>query len=189
MSNHRKLSILLTVIAFILPVYACIFAKPVSVSPTPTAVPTNDLPGLETQIFSAAATAEMGGKVYLEFTEGQLTAVANTELSNQGETRIKDIQISLQGGLITVTGLVNQNGLELPLSISLKINVDLQGKPHSQIVSGNIGPFSIPENMLSQITSQFDQMLASQFQAQGSDIFIESLTIDNGKIMIVAQKK
>jgi len=36
------------------------------------------------------------------------------------------------------------------------------------------------------MTAQFDQLLASQLQAYGNDLFIESLTIDNGKIHIVA---
>ncbi len=49
----------------------------------------------------------------------------------------------------------------------MKINVDSQGKPHTQIISGTVGPFAIPDSMLEQITAQFDQMLASQLQADG----------------------
>ena len=71
---------------------------------------------METQLYSAAATAVQGGKVHLEFTEGQLTAAANTELQKQGETRIKDVQIGLDAGLLNLSGTVNQDGFEMPLT-------------------------------------------------------------------------
>jgi len=189
MFYRPKRLVLLTIIIFILPALACKLTGFGALPPTPTPVSTAEMQAMETQLYSAAATAVSGGKVHLEFTEGQLTAAANNELQKQGETRIQDIQIGLQGGLINVSGLVNQNGLQLPLSLSMKINVDSEGKPHTQVVSGQIGVFAIPESMLSQITAQFDQMLTSQLQAQGRQLFIESLTIDNGKISIVAQMK
>jgi hypothetical protein len=144
---------------------------------------------LETEVNSAAATAVAGGKVHLEFTEGQLTAAANTELQKQGETRIKDVQIGLNAGILSLSGLVNQNNFEMPLTISMKITVDDQGKPHTQIVSGKVGMFALPDDMLKQITDQVDLMITSQLQANGGNLFIESLTIDKGKLDIVAQMK
>ena len=71
----------------------------------------------------------------------------------------------------------------------MKITVDDQGKPHAQIISGKVGMFAIPDDMLKQITDQVDQMITSQLQANGGNLFIESLTIDKGKIDIVAQIK
>ena len=189
MFNRRKRVIFLTVIAIALAVLACSLARPAALTPTATPVSTVDVPALETQVNSAASTAVAGGKVHLEFTEAQLTAAANTEIQKSGETRIKDIQIGLQGGLLTVSGQVNQSGFDMPMEIVMKITIDSQGKPHTQIISGTVGPFAIPDSMLEQITAQFDQMLASQLQADGKNLFIESLTIDNGKINVVAQMK
>ena len=71
----------------------------------------------------------------------------------------------------------------------MKIIVDEQGKPHAQVTSGKVGMFAIPDDMLKQITDQVDQMITSQLQANGANLFIESLTIDNGKIDVVAQMK
>ena len=189
MFNRRKRVIILTVIALILSALACSLVNPTAAPPTPTPISTEELLALETEVHSAAATAAAGGKVHLEFTEAQLTAAANSELQKQGETRIKEVQIGLQDGLLHLAGQVNQNGFEMPLAIAMKIIVDSQGKPHTQIVTGTIGPFAIPDSMLEQITTQFDQVLDSQLQSNGGDVFIESLTIENGKINIVAQMK
>ena len=189
MFDRQKRVIFLTVIAITLSVLACSLARPAALTPTATPVSTVDVHARETQVNSAAATAVSGEKVTLEFTEAQLTAAANTEIQKSGETRINDIQIGLQGGLLTVSGQVNQSGFDMPMEIVMKITIDSQGKPHTQIISGTVGPFAIPDSMLEQITAQFDQMLASQLQADGKNLFIESLTIDNGKINVVAQMK
>jgi hypothetical protein len=189
MFDRRKRVIFLTVIALILSALACSLVSPTALPPTPTPISTAEYKAMVTEVQSAVATAAAGGKVHLEFTEGQLTAAANTELQQQGETRIKNVQIGLDAGLLNLSGLVNQNGFEMPLTITMKITVDDQGKPHTQILSGKVGMFAIPDNMLKQITDQVDQMIISQLQANGGNVFIESLTIDKGKIDIVAQVK
>jgi uncharacterized protein YpmS len=190
MSNRRNRVIILTLIVFVLPVLACnLFSRIAAPPATRTPVSTTEIKSMETQILSAEATVAAGGKVNLEFTEAQLTAEANTELQKQGESRIKDLKVGLQGGLVTLTGVETESGFDMPLTIKMKITIDQQGKPHTQVVSGEVGMFPLPEDMISQITSQVDQMITSQMQADGGNIFIESLTIANGKITIVAQVK
>lgn len=189
MVHRRKPVILLTVISLILSALACSLFASKTPLPTPTPISTAELQALETEIYSAAATVAQGGKIDLEFTEAQLTATANTELQKQNETRISNIQIGLQSGLVKVTGQVNQDGIKLPLAIDMQITVDSLGKPHTQIVSGKVGVFAIPDSLLAQMTTQFDQILSSQLESYGSDLVIESLTIDNGKIHILAQQK
>lgn len=186
---RRKRVIILTVIAFVLPALACSLFRPGALPPTPTPVSTAEMQAMETEVHSAAGTAAAGGEVHLEFTEGQLTAAANNELQAQGETRIKDVQIGLNSGQVELSGLVNQNGIELPLTILMKITINDQGQPHSQVVSGKVGMFAIPDNMLKQITDQVDQMITSQLQANGGNLFVESLTIENGKMNITARMK
>ncbi len=189
MFNRRKQVIFLTGCALILSTLACSLASQVAAPPTPTPISTAEYRSMETEVQSAAATAAAGGKVHLEFTEGQLTAAANTELQKTGETRIKNVQIGLNDGQLNLTGTVNQDGFEMPLNITMKITVDEQGKPHAQIISGKVGMFALPDAMLEQITGQVDGMIASQLEADGKELFVESLTIDAGKIDVVAQVK
>ncbi len=188
MFSRQKPVIILTVIVLISTTIACNLLIHTAPKPTPTPISTAEIQSLQTEVFSAVATAAQGGKIDLEFTEAQLTATANAELQQQNEYRISNLQIGLQSGLVKVTGQVNQDGWELPLAIDMSVTVDNQGKPHTQVVSGKVGIFSIPANNLAQMTTQFDQMLASQLQAYGNNLVIESLTIADGKIHIVAHQ-
>jgi uncharacterized protein YpmS len=186
MFYRQKPVVILTVIVLIITTIACNLLIPKAPKPTPTPISTAEIQALQTEVYSAVATVAQGGKIDLEFTEAQLTATANAELQQQNETRISNLQIGLQSGLVKVTGQVNQAGFELPLAIDMSITVDSQGKPHTQVVSGRVSGFSIPESTLAQMTTEFDQMLASQLQAYGDNLVIESLTIADGKIHIVA---
>jgi uncharacterized protein YpmS len=186
---QRKFFVVLVISVLLFSSLGCILAGRTAQIATPTPVATEDLTPLETQVESAVKTAVSGGRVTLEFTEGQLTSAANQELASQGESRIRDLQIRLDDGLMNISGQVEQNGLDLPLTISLKINVDSQGRPHTQIVSGKVGPFSLPQNMLDQITTQIDTMLQSQLDSSAQALFVESIGIDNGVITVVAQLK
>jgi hypothetical protein len=189
MLTQRKLFVLLTLTALLASSLGCAFLSGNAATETPTPAVTEDPHAVETQVSAAIGTAESGGRITLEFTEGQLTAAANEEIQNQGETRISDLLIHLDDGVMTISGRANQNGLELPLTIALKITADSLGKPHTEIVSGKLGPFSLPDNLLTQITTQLDEVLQSELDANAQDLFVESIGIDNGMITVVAQMR
>ncbi len=186
MLTQRKWFAFAAISILILSSLACNLATSASSVETAIPISTDDPAALETQVSGAISTAISGGRITLELTEGQLTAAANEELQASEENRIRDLQVSLDDGVMVITGEVNQSGMDLPLTVSVKIDVDPQGKPHTQIVSGKLGPFSLPENILAQITTQFDQMIQAQLSANAESLFIESIGIDNGKITIVA---
>ncbi len=144
---------------------------------------------LETQIGAAIETAQNGGRIFLELTEAQLTSAAAEELSKQGDSGVQNLSIGLDDGIMKITGDVEQNGIELPLTILLHINVDPQGQPHAEIVSGKVGFFPLPENLMAQIQTEFDQILQAQLAASSGNLFVESVGIDNGKLTIVAQPR
>jgi len=187
MLTKRKWYALVSVSILILSSLACNLPTGASSVETAIPVPPEDPAAVETQISGAISTAISGGRITLELTEGQLAAAANDELLASGEDRIQNLQIRLDDGLMAISGEVNQNGMTLPLTVSVKIDVDSQGKPHTQIISGKLGPFSLPENILAQITTQFDQMLQNQLSATAQTLFVESIGIDNGKITIIAE--
>jgi hypothetical protein len=185
MSIRRMLIVTLFVLTIALSGLGCaLLGKATSANPTPKA--TEDISPVVTQIIAAATSAASGEKIVLEFTEGQLTTIANQELQSQSEGALQNLRIRLGDGLMHITGDVNQGGIKLPLNIALRINVDNQGIPHSQIVSGKVGPFSLPQDMLDQTTSQLDLILQQQLDANADNLFVDSLNIDNGKITIIA---
>jgi hypothetical protein len=188
MSIRRKLIVTLFVLTIVSSSLGCALVGS-TISETPTPVETEDISPVVTQISAAATLAAAGGKLVLEFTEGQLTTIANQELQNSGDGSLQNLQIQLNNGLMQITGDYSQDGLNLPLTVSLRINVDDQGTPHSQIVSGKVGPFPIPQTMLDQTTSQLDQILQQQLDASAANLFVDSLSIDNGKITITAHTR
>jgi len=183
--------IILTILFLIMASLACSLSR-ATPAPAPTLIPTistQEALALETQVSSAVETAEGGGEVNLEFTQAQLTTLANQALQEQGETRVRDLQVGLDDGLIILTGQASQNGLDLPLSLSIRVNVDAEGQPEAEITQGKVGPFALPESLLEQFTSQFDALLNQQLSAAGGNLFVENILIDDGKILITAHYK
>ena len=118
-------------------------------------------------------------------TEQQLTSLAALEMQNAGNTDIQNLQIHLRDGLVKITGQVNQSGFSMPATIDVKINIDENGRPYSQVVSAKVGPFSIPEDMLDQLTSQLDSYLLDQISSNGKQLVVKQINIDDGKMTVV----
>jgi uncharacterized protein YpmS len=97
--------------------------------------------------------------------------------------------VLLRDGLIRITGTANQDGFDLPLSIALRVTADAQGLPHSEIVEAKVGPLSLPQSMIDQFTADFDQLLTTKFAEQAGDVVIDSISIEDGKMTIVAHRR
>jgi len=102
------------------------------------------------------------------------------QMQSQPEASISDIQVRLRDGQMQISGNAVQSGLELPLNITLSISVQA-GKLHSSVVSASIGPFSLPDNILNQITTQLDQALSDQLAA---NMVVDKISIQTGRMTI-----
>lgn len=144
---------------------------------------TEEVENLEEGVQSAIATAQNGGPIQLVITEAQLTSLAVMQLQAPEGSRIDDIQVHLRDGQIRISGKVEQNGMDLPMSISLEVFVGPTGQLHSEVITATIGPFPLPESVLNQITAQLDQALSTQFVAD--DLVVDSVTIADGTMTIL----
>ena len=160
-----------------------------STEPSPIPVSSQSVDQLVTNIEDAMATASAGGTVTLVLTEEQLTSLAAMEMQNSGSTEIENLQIRLRDGLVKITGQVNESGLSLRAAIDVKINIDQNGKPYSQVVSAKVGPFPVPEDMLNQLTSQLDKYLLDQISTSGKQLDVEQISIEDGKMTVVGSLK
>jgi len=158
-----------------------------STEPSPVPVTSQSVDQLVNNIEDAMATASAGGTVTLVLTEEQLTSLAALEMQNSGSTEIENLQIRLRDGLVKITGQVNESGLSLRTAIDVKINIDEEGKPYSQVVSAKVGPFPIPEDMLNQLTAQLDKYLLDQISTSGKQLVVEQISIDDGKMTVVGK--
>ena len=187
--NKRSFLLVLTIVVLVTASLAC--NLPLRGRKTPTPIPVNpaSVEELATQVAAAASAAVSGDSIVLEFTEEQLTSAAALELQSQGETRLSNLQVFLRDGMIRITGTANQDGFDLPLTITLKATADSQGLPHSEIVEAKVGPLSLPQSIMDQFTAGFDQLLTARFAQEAGDVVIDSITIEDGKMTIVAHRR
>jgi len=147
-------------------------------------VTTESVQKLDDNIQSVIEDIQSGGPFQLIVTESQLTSLANYELQSYQDYEIQNVQIYLRDGQARITGDVEQNNINLPLSIVLKFSVDGSGKPESEIVSATIGPFQIPESFLDQLPSMMDSILVTQILPANQNVVIEQITINDGQMII-----
>jgi uncharacterized protein YpmS len=147
-------------------------------------VTTESVQNLDDNIQSVIEDIQNGGPFQLIVTESQLTSYANYELQSYQEYQIQNVQIYLRDGRVRITGDAEQNNINLPLTILLKLSVDGSGKPESEIVSASIGPFQLPESFLDQLTSMMDSILVTQILPANQNVVIEKITINNGQMII-----
>jgi hypothetical protein len=156
-------------------------------TPVPVPVTTEAVKSLETQVSQAVATVESGGPLSIQITEEQATAAAVLALQQVGEKRVSDLQIHFRDGQIQVTGTASQSGVTLPVNVVLVPKVE-QGKPSIQILAAQVGPFPVPQQLLDQMTSQFDQLIKQQLDQNGSNLVVQTISVENGVMTVVAQK-
>jgi hypothetical protein len=188
--SKRTFLLVSATLALVISIIACNLPgrqTPTATEPIP--VSSQAVEDLATQIAGAAATAVSGGPIVLEMTEQQLTSAAALELQSQGETRVQDIEVRLREGQIIITGRANQDGFSLPFSATLRLTANAQGLPQTEIVEAKIGPLPLPESMTEELTSRFNQMVLAEISSNGSNVFIDSITIADGKITIVAHTR
>jgi len=155
-------------------------------TPTPIPVSTQAVEEMATQVVAAATQAATGGPITLVFTEQQLTSAAVLELQNQNEYDVRNIQVGLRGGLIHITGEVSQSGFDLPLSVSMRVTPNAQGKPEAEVVEATVGPLPLPDALTSELEQQFNDTMNAELNANGRDIIVDSITITDGKMTIQA---
>lgn len=161
----------------------------VPVTPTAAMIPvtTEAVEAAATQVAGAVATAQAGGPIVLEITDAQATSAAALALQEYGENRISNLQIRFLQGQMQVSGDVSEQGFNLPLLVTVSIQLDAQGRPRSQVVDASIGPLPVPQAMLDQLTTQLDAMVLAQFSGDADRIKLESLSLQPGKMTIVAR--
>ncbi|MFC2052717.1 hypothetical protein ACFLV7_00235 [Chloroflexota bacterium] len=151
---------------------------------TPIPVTTESVSDLNDNIQSVIEDIQNGGPFQLIVTESQLTSLANNEIQSYQEYQIQNVQIYLRDGHVRITGDVEQNNINLPLTIVLKLSVNGSGKPVSEIVTASVGPFQLPGSILDQLTSMMDSILVTQILPANKNVVIEQITINDGQMII-----
>jgi uncharacterized protein YpmS len=124
------------------------------------------------------------GKLRLVLDEAQLTALISKELNSQESPVLQDPQVSLRNGQMVLTGKVQQSGLNADLEMIMDVGVTADGRPDVSLISASVGFFSLPQNMLDDLSAQIKSAFESKIDQGIDKVFIESITIDGGEMVI-----
>jgi hypothetical protein len=58
--------------------------------------------------------------------------------------------------------------------------------PQTEVMEAKVGPLSLPQSMIDQFTANFNQLLASRLAQEAGSVAIDSITIADGRMTIVA---
>lgn len=128
-------------------------------------------------------------RLSLTLTEEELNTMILRELENGNTTQVEGAQLDLQPGQIVINGQVNQGGLLLPLELIVTVEVSQAGRPEFKVLSGNVGPFPLPEEMLDQIEAQLNEGLANNLGDEIDEMYIESVVIDERTVTISGHRR
>jgi len=124
------------------------------------------------------------GKLRVVLDEAQITSMISQELSSQENPALQDPKVSLRNGQMVLTGKVQQSGLNADLEMIMEVGVTSDGKPDVSLISASVGMFSLPQNMLDSLSAQIKSAFESKIDQGIDKIFIESITIEGGEMVI-----
>jgi uncharacterized protein YpmS len=106
------------------------------------------------------------------------------ELSSQENPSLQEPQVFLQDGQMVLTGKVQQSGLNADLEMVMEVGVTSDGKPDVSLISASVGMFSLPQNVLDDLSAQIKSAFESKIDQGIDKIFIDSIAIDGGEMII-----
>jgi uncharacterized protein YpmS len=169
---------------------ACNFFTRRAVTPQVTVpVTTQAIEQLETEARESVEEFAQTGQFEMTITESELTSVVATELAKTESPVLTDPQILLRDGVIMATGKVQQAGLSLKAEIVLLPKIDASGAPYVELVSLSVGPFSVPESLRDQLTSNINSLVVEQLTQSDVNVRIESISIADGEMTVVGSRQ
>ncbi|MDX1436617.1 MAG: hypothetical protein R3335_07400 [Anaerolineales bacterium] len=136
---------------------------------------------------SAVERSVETGAFTIVISEMQLTSLVAQSLAKQESPPLRDPQVYLRDGQLQVYGVATQGNVDANVLLSLAVSVDADGYPDIEIVSGNFGPFPIPDEVLAGFSSVIDEAFTGEFGPAATGIRIESIMIDGGLMSITGR--
>jgi uncharacterized protein YpmS len=185
-----QMRFLMLIAAIALAIGACNFPFWGSPGPTeePVHVSTQEVLSLKENLENSQATLESSGDVTLTFTEAQLTSIVSNQLADQPEAPLEDVQIRLRDGQVLVSGQVKQGDIYLPLDAVIKLSAS-NGDLDYEIVSAKVGVFPLPDSVIEQFTTQIDDAFAAKIKSETSDMYIDTVSVQNGEIVVEGHQR
>ncbi len=145
---------------------------------------TDDAVIMSQKLEQAVQEAKQTGTFTIEMTEQQLTSYVALNLAKSNQVPITNLQIRLRDDQIWINGDAQQDNIQLPLSVAVKVAVDSTGSLLIEFTSAQIGPFPLPRIMLDTIEQQVEKVFLEQVAKVGEATVIEEISIGEGSMKI-----
>jgi hypothetical protein len=160
------------------------------------AVPTETIPvsteaadSLNEAWDDAFERSESTGAFTIVISEMQLTSLVAQSLAKQESPPLRDPQVFLRDGQMQVFGVATRGNVEANVFLTLSVDVDADGFPSIDIVSGSFGPFPIPDEILRGFSTLIDEAFTGEFGPVATGFRIESIVIDGGLMSITGRHR
>lgn len=181
----RDLRLGFGLVAVLLVSLSCNFLKPTVVLPEETIpVTTQAVEELKQDIEAAATQAEAFGQATLVIDEAELTSLVAFELQKEETPVIQEPQIFLRDGQMQIAASIVQGEVNVPVQITVAVSVDNSGQPQFQILTASIGSVALPEDLVVKFSDQLARAFDQNVRPRLGDVFIQSITIADGKMTI-----
>jgi len=189
--NKRRLFVITGVFILIMVVsLACNLGKRATPTPEPTiSVSTEAVNSLQAEAEKAAEAMSSTGQATLTLSEEELTSLLTFELQKQENPPLREPQIRLRDGQVRISGKVQQGGSAVSVQLTLTLSADSNGRLQYEILSAKVGPLSLPDLLLEQLTAQLDQAFENNIYPRMEDMYIETITIQDGVMTIQGRKR
>jgi hypothetical protein len=186
LKNYYRL--MLPMIPLLLASLACNLGLSGVATPAPTIPVSTEAAGsLEDTLQNAYEEAQKSGDLDLVLNEEQLTSMVALELQKQGEQSIRDPQVYLRSGQIQLHGTAEYQNIGLPAQIILTASVDSQGRADFTVVSASVGPFPVPDNLITSLEANLDQGFNEQMEILAPNTRIDNITVEDGYMRIAGR--
>jgi uncharacterized protein YpmS len=183
MQMKKRLWIIIFVLAAVsLACNLSIFSPKTPAPPIP--VTTEAVQSLEETAQNAYNDFQQSGTVKLTITEAQLTSLVATKLAESGDQTITDPQVYLRDGKILVYGTVKTDNLEAKAEVIMSVVLDSSGQPSFKIESAKLGPFPLPQNLISQLETRLNLIFRQEIASLAPNTVIDSIQIADGQMVI-----
>ncbi len=144
----------------------------------------SDVIGRETKTLFEKALPPPGSLSSITLTEIQLTSWLAMEMKNTPDLPLNDAQVYLRNRKIQVWGMVTGGTGSTPVLIVGNLAVDSDKNPKIEIESIQVGAQAIPDALVLQMESWFNQMLVEKINEQAPGLEIMNININSGLVTI-----
>jgi uncharacterized protein YpmS len=147
-------------------------------------VSTEALNDLQNKLNTTGEQVATTGKIDVTITESELTSLVAFEIQSGGDQFIQNPQVFLRNGTIQLVADVSQNSISAKMDVKIVVTVSESGQPEFQIIEAKLGPIPLPEDIKTQIGTQILQAFSSRLANGSGKLYLDTITIADGKMVI-----